>query len=109
MSVVLHAAGRLKLMTGSYLFNYERREPLSVYQFAGAGYAIILAALAAILWLLAFKLAELWLEFRDVVWLLDPDFLLIGVALFSTVGCLLLYGSIRVLKWMEEDVKRGLV
>jgi len=86
-----------------------KREPLSVYQFAGAGYAIILAALAALLWLLAFKLAELWLELRDVEWLLDPDLLLIGVALFFTVGCLLLYGSIKVLRWMEEDVRRGLV
>jgi len=85
-----------------------RREPLSVYHFVGAGYAVLLVALAAILWLLAFKIAELWLEFRDVEWLFNGDLLLVLVALFFVVGCLLLYRSIKVLEWMEEEVSCGL-
>jgi len=85
-----------------------KREPLSVRHFVGAGYAIILGALAALLWLLAYKLAELWLAFRDVEWPLDGDLLLILAVTLFAAGCLLLYRSVKILERIEEDVKRGL-
>jgi len=85
-----------------------RETTLPTRQFVGAGYAVILAGLAALMWLLAFKVAELWLALRDAGLPFDGDLLLVLVALFFAVGCLLLYRIVRILEWMEEDVRRGL-
>jgi len=75
----------------------------------GTGYAVILAGLAALMWLLAFKVAELWLALHDAGLPFNGDLLLVLVALFFAIGCLLLYRSVRILEWMEEDARRGLV